>query len=127
MTIGQNRKDSLWWIYAKATLFLLPPIAVFGVAVIFVLPKIKQMCADVGYDPRAFFAPMDFFVQQGGFIFLSMLALLFVAEKWSPTWPRYRAAVVACVVYFMNSAVLVGLTSMLFIAAMVGPAMARLR
>jgi hypothetical protein len=116
-----------WPTYLKAFSFLLPPFVVFSVAAIFVIPKIKQMCADVGYDPRAIFGPMDFVIDQRWLFIGAIVALLFVLEKCVPLWRRHRSALIALLVFFLNSAVLVELVCILFVAAIVGPQMNRVR
>jgi hypothetical protein len=123
--IAEERNRTALFTYAKALSFLLPPIGVFAVATVFVLPKIKQMCADVGYDPRAIFGPMDFVIDQK-WVLLVLMAMLFCAmEQWLPFWRRHRASFVALFVFVVNSAVLTQLVCALFVAALVGPAMHR--
>jgi hypothetical protein len=125
-----TQKDCIqkaWPTYVKAFSFLLPPIVVFSVAAIFVIPKIKQMCADVGYDPRPIFSPIDLVMNQGWLFLGAIVALLFVLEKCVPFWRRHRSTFTALLVFFLNSAVLVELVCILFVAAIVGPQMNRIR
>jgi len=122
-----NSVQKVWPTYLKAFSFLLPPFVVFSVAAIFVIPKIKQMCADVGYDPRAVFGPMDFVIDQRWLFLGAIVALLFVLEKCVPFWRRHRSVFIALLVFFLNSAVLVELVCALIVAAVVGPAMNRVR
>jgi len=123
----ENCVQKAWPTYLKAFSFLLPPFVVFSVAAIFVIPKIKQMCADVGYDPHAIFGPMDFVMSQLWILAGVTLALLFLLEKCAPLWRRHRGAFIALLVFFLNSAVLVELVCILFVAAIVGPQMNRIR
>src|SRR5689334_14646210 len=116
-----------WLTYLKAFSFLLPPFVVFSVAAIFVIPKIKQMCADVGYDPRPIFSPMDLVMDQRWLFLFAIVCLLVVLEKCVPFWRRHRSAFIALLVFFLNSAVLVELVCILFVAALVGPQMNRIR
>jgi len=113
--------------YSKAFSFLLPPIGVFAVAAIFVFPKIKQMCADVGYDPRALFGPMDFVMDQKWLLLLALAILFLAMEQCVPLWRRHRASLVTLFVFVVNSAVLIELVCALFVAVLVGPRMRHLR
>ena len=124
---SSNPAQKAWPTYLKAFSFLLPPFVVFSVAAIFVIPKIKQMCADVGYDPRGIFRPIDFVMDQSWLFMGAFVALLFALEKGVPIWRRHRSACIGLLVFFLNSAVLVELVCILFVAAIVGPQMNRIR
>ena len=78
---SSNPAQKAWPTYLKAFSFLLPPFVVFSVAAIFVIPKIKQMCADVGYDPRGIFRPIDFVMDQSWLFMGAFVALLFASKK----------------------------------------------
>src|SRR5689334_11389751 len=126
VTTGNNDQKA-WPTYLKAFSFLLPPFVVFSVAAIFVIPKIKQMCADVGYDPRPIFSPIDLVMNQLWLFLFAIVCLLMALEKCVPFWRRHRNAFIALLVFFLNSAVLVELVCILFVAAIVGPQMNRIR
>jgi hypothetical protein len=85
------------------------------------------MCADVGYDPRGIFRPIDFVMDQRWIFLGAFVALLFALEKCVPVWRRHRGAFIALLVFLLNSAVLVELVCILFVAAIVGPQMNRIR
>jgi hypothetical protein len=124
--LPENRPATVWLTYVKALSFLLPSIGVFAVASVFIAPKIKQMCADVGYDPQGLFGPMDLALNYTWLLLISVLALIVLMETFLPIWRRHRAAFIAVIVFLVNSAVLVQLVCALFVAVIVGPAMHRL-
>lgn len=122
-TTPASRPEKVATVYLKATAFLLPPLLVLAIATIFVFPKIKQMCADVGYDPGAIFRVVDLVRDQAWALLVALLSLLTAFEMWIPLWRRHRSIFVALLVCGLNSAVLVQLLCTLVVTAIVGPQM----
>jgi len=123
--IAEGKPASWGWVaYLKTGVLLLPSIVFSAVAVIFVFPKIKQMCADTNYDARYLFQPIDAISENIWLIALGFLLLLVACERWLPIWRRYRSGILACGIFVVHSAVLLGLVTSLVVMAIVGPAMA---
>src|ERR1041385_5701736 len=113
--------------YLKAGIFLMPPMAAFCVLAVFIIPKLKQICVDAGFDAHQFFGVLDF-VAERGIIMLGGLILVFFLLEWRvENWPKYRAFVIGLVVFVLNSAFVVGVTALLVIMGIAAPGLIRLR
>jgi hypothetical protein len=119
------RADRWWASYLKTGLLLLPSVVFFSVAVIFIFPKIKQMCADTNYDARYLFRPVDLVAENSWLILLGGTLFLVGLERWAPIWRRYRANFLAAMIFLVHSAVLLGLVTSLVVVGTVGPALSR--
>ena len=112
-----------WLDYLAAALFSLPSLLACGFVLVFVTPKLKQICADAGYDGGAFFQPMDFVADARWWIAGTLVLLFWLAEKRLPSWRRNRRVLLAGGVFVLNAAVLAGLVANLVLSAMAGPAL----
>jgi hypothetical protein len=112
-----------WVQYAVAVLFSAPSVLAAWLVLIFVTPKLKQMCADTGFDGAALFRPMDFVVEFRWWIAGLLALFVWGAEVWLPLWRHSRRAFLAGGVFVLNALVLAGLVASLVLSAMVGPAM----
>jgi hypothetical protein len=110
-----------WLDYLVAGLFSLPSLLACGFVLVFVTPKLKQICADAGYDGGAFFRPMDIVVDARWWIAGSLALAFWLAEERMPSWRRNRRVFLAGGVFVLNAAVLAGLVANLVLSAMAGP------
>ena len=118
-----NPKDGggSWRTYLKAAVFLGPPILIWTALMIFVVPKVKQICADAGAGPFTIFGVMDL-LQSYWMVVTCVLAGLVALLEWkSDLWRRWRNWTIGTAVFVINTAVIFGLASLLVVAAIVGP------
>jgi hypothetical protein len=118
-----NPKDggARWRTYLKAAVFLGPPILIWTGLMIFVVPKVKQICADAGAGPFTVFGVMDF-VQDNWMVIAAVLMGLVALLEWkSGLWRQWRSWTIGTAVFVINTAVIFGLASLLVVTAIVGP------
>jgi hypothetical protein len=115
-----------WWpAYLKAAVLILPSVIFFSVAAIFMLPKLKQMCADTNYDARYLFGPIDIVVENFWLLLPAMLLLFGFFEYSVSFWRQHRSGFMTLIVFLVHSAVLLGLVTSLAVMTIVGPAMSK--
>lgn len=113
-----------WRTYLAGAVFSVPAIVFWGVALVMIVPEVKEIMASAGVDGSElgwlWLNPL-FLVDYGRFIVL-LLSIVFLAlELFSRKWPRYRRAAVSSLAWLLNVSVLYGLTLLLFCAARVRP------
>jgi hypothetical protein len=114
--------ESWWRTYLKATAFLLPPVAIWALSCLYVVPKLKTLWRDTGFMDETmlgFIRTSDFFMQHGALICLGVVALLSLLEWRKGAWPRYRRASVGTLVFLLNATVLILIFAMLCSAVIV--------
>jgi ABC-type xylose transport system permease subunit len=120
-----------WKTYLKAAAFLAPPLFLWGLACVFVFPKLKQLWADSGsLDPTMtrFMQTSDFFMSNSLVLSVGMASLLaFIEWRFAGWWSQHRRALVGTLVFLLNGAVLVLLWVMLVFAVVVGAGFAPAR
>ena len=116
-----NPRGGTWSTYLKGAVFLAPPILIWTALVIFVVPKVKQICADAGAGPFTVFGVMDFVQDNWMLIVAALLGLVVLLEWKSGLWRRWRNWVIGTAVFLINTAVIFGLASLLVVAAIAGP------
>lgn len=111
-------------IYLRAILTLIPTIFIWLFADLFLVAKLKQLWGETGLSgskAQWLMTLSDTFHQNFNFIVPGlMILLLFVELRWA-AWPRYRRAVVAGIVLFFHTAVLVGVTTIATAALLAAP------
>ena len=118
-------KEASWWAtYLKAAIFLMPAFALWTLAVIFIFPKLQQICADAGGLPvPGFLQTMVTVTDHGVLLLFAVAAVAAMLEWFSAGWVRYRKLVTGVVVFLLNSAILSSFFAMLISFAMVAPAL----
>ena len=118
-----NPKDggARWRTYLKAAVFLGPPILIWTALMIFVVPKVKQICADAGAGPFTIFGVMDLLQSYWMVVTCILVGLVALLEWKSGLWRRWRNWVIGAAVFVINTAVIFGLASLLVVTAIVGP------
>jgi hypothetical protein len=122
-----SKNDTWWATYLKATVFLIPPLMLWTLSVIFTVPKIQQICANVDGRPLPdFLRVMLFLTNNSIFLFGALLVMIVLLEWGSDKWARYRGIVTGVSVFVFNSLILSSLFVMLVTVLVVAPELARL-
>jgi hypothetical protein len=128
MTVNQPHPREAPWkttaTYLKAASFLAPPLLIWTAITIFIAPKIKQICADSGAGPFTAFQVMDFAQDNALTLTVAAVAIIILLEWKSALWRRWRKYTLGTAVFLINTAVILGLASLLLIAALAAPIMA---
>jgi hypothetical protein len=118
------RADNWWATYLKAAGFLVPPLLLWVLAVVFIVPKLEQICADAGGRPLPAFLQAMLMLTDHGVLFLVLICAGFaLLECFSEGWVRYRKVVTGFAVFLLNSVILSSFFVMLITFAMVAPAL----
>ncbi len=105
-----------WATYLKSGAYVLPAITLWMLVIVFVFPKLNQMCHSAGVTiPGVYFLALSL-TQHGLLVGGGFLAALFLLESRSNIWPRYRRATVGVGVFVMNSVILVLIAVMVLLA-----------
>lgn len=123
-----------WATYFKGLVFALPATLVWGISMIFLMPKLQQICQHAGTvvfnfesAPAVFQAAarvargLVFLTPYSLLLLLATLALFGLLEWRSDRWPRFRRAAIGGVVFLMNVAVLVSVMLMVVSALLAIP------
>src|SRR5688572_14079828 len=99
--------EARWATYSKGILFLIPALAAWSLSIVFVFPKIEQICANTGVYFPSMFGPAYFFRDYAIYIFTAIAAALLFLEWRSEIWRKYRRFSVGTVIYLFNLAFIV--------------------
>jgi len=113
-----------WATYLKAAVSLVPAVFLWALSVVFVVPKLKQICSSaVGVGDASFwkvthfnFGIMSLFKDYGMVIAGAIILMLILLEWRSSKWPRYRRAAVGTGALLLNSVVLISIFMMVVTA-----------
>jgi hypothetical protein len=121
-------KNVRWATYLNAAAFLLPAFVLWTLTVIFVVPKLQQICADAGGQPLpGFIRGMMLLTDHGVLLLMAVLAAVGLLECFSEGWARYRKIVTGVAVFVANSVILCSFFGLLVTFAMVAPALIHAR
>jgi hypothetical protein len=124
MNISTINLEPRWATYLKAAAFLAPAVFLWAVSVVFLIPKLQQICADAGGNPLpAVVRIMIGLTQHGVFISGGIILLLVLLEWRSSTWPRYRRAAIGIGTFLLNAVVLSSIFMMVVAALLAAPAL----
>ncbi len=114
-TMNTTPKDPepRWATYLKAGIFITPAVSLWLAAVIFALPKVREVCGAAGLELLKSTEAMIGLTAHGGLACAAFLAPLIALEWRSSRWPRYRRAAAGVAVFLLNTAVLVGISTMI--------------
>jgi hypothetical protein len=107
-----------WATYLKSAAFLLPAITLWMAVVVFIVPKLREICGQAGVALPAVYGLVFSLMQHGVLIGGTLIAALIFLEWRSDRWPRYRRAAFGIGVFALNSAVLI-LISFLVVFAVI--------
>lgn len=125
MNTTNARIEPGWATYLKGAVFVLPAISLWAISLIFVFPKLQQICSDAGVAiPGIYHTTRS--VSDHHFLISGGLIAMFVLLEWrAAKWPNYRRATVGVGVFVINTAVLLLITTMVILAVMAAPELAR--
>lgn len=105
-----------WATYLKSGACILPALTVWWIVVLFVFPKLNQMCHHAGVEiPAVYYLALS--LTQHGLLVGGGIVAAFILLEWrSGRWPRYRRATVGTGVFVINSAILVLIAAMVVLA-----------
>ena len=109
--------------YLKAASFLAPPLLIWTAITIWVTPKVKQICADADTPPFTAFKIMDFAQYNWLILSAAILAVILLLEWKSSLWRCWRKYTIGTAVFLINTAVILGMASLLLITAIAAPAL----
>jgi hypothetical protein len=113
-----------WATYVKATSFLLPALCLWLLSIVFLIPKLQQICLEAGGHPLPLLIQaMIAMTRNGVFICGGIILLLGLLEWRSSYWPRYRRAAVSLGAFLLNAVVLISFFMMVVTAVLVAPAL----
>ncbi len=107
-----------WATYLKSGAYVLPAVTLWLLVVVFVFPKLNQMCHQAGVTiPGVYYLALSL-TQHGLLVGGGILAAIFLLERRSERWARYRRAMVGVGVFVINSAVLLLIAVMVLLATL---------
>lgn len=112
-----------WATYTKAAIFLAPAISLWTLSVQFLIPKLHQICSEVGMVLPSIYQVTALFADNVVFIVGAVLLLLAVMEQKWARWPQYRRASLGGTVFVLNAAILMLITHMVVLALLAAPAL----
>lgn len=126
MNTPNTQIEPRWATYLKASAFLLPAVLLWAMSVVFIVPKLKQICLHAGGVPLpSFVNGMLALSQHATWIVLGAVLVLAGLEWRSTAWPRYRRATVGIGTFLLNAVVLIAIFLMVVSALLAAPALMR--
>jgi len=105
-----------WTTYLKSTAFVLPAAGLWIFSVVFLFPKLNQICQSTGVAIPGVYG-FVLFLSQYSLLLAAVVGLALGLLEWrSEKWPRYRRAVVGVGVFAVNSAAILLITGMVLLA-----------
>ena len=118
-----------WATYLKAGTFAMPAVLLWMFSMVFLVPKLQDICQHEGtsffvfegapavFRASAFVGRTLFLVAEHWLLTASAILLVFILLEWrSSWWPRYRKAVLGAGTFLLNLLVLVSITLMVVAA-----------
>ncbi len=124
MNTSHSNIEPGWATYLKAAASLVPAVFLWAISVVFVMPKLKQICGEAGGLALPAIIRIMIGLTEHGIIIAGTIILLLVLLEWrSRKWPRYRRAAVGVGAFLLNSVVLISMFMTLVTAILVAPAL----
>lgn len=123
-TLETKLSESRLKVYLKAFGFVLPALLAGQFVNVFVLPKLVYVQRDAGLSETQLSGMMNlaqFLSQHGTFMLWAMAGAILVMEWRARFWSRYRKPVLSAVVFVINTAVLLELTTLTIAATVMAP------
>lgn len=105
-----------WATYLKSAGFVLPAITLWTLMVVFVVPKLREVCMHAGVALPGVYNLVFGVMQHGLLIGIALAAALVFLEWRSDRWPRYRRTAFGVSVFLLNAAVLLLISFMVVYA-----------
>ena len=126
MNTPNTHVEPRWATYLKASAFLVPAVSLWAMSVVFIAPKLKQICLHAGGVPLpSFVNVMLALTQHAAWIVVGAVLVLAGLEWRFTAWPRYRRATVGIGTFLLNAVVLIAIFLMVVSALMAAPALMR--
>jgi hypothetical protein len=124
MNTPPSNREPGWATYLKAAASLVPAVFLWAVSVVFVMPKLKQICGEAGGLALPAIIRIMIGLAEHGIIIAGAIILILILLEWrSSKWPRYRRAAVGIGAFFINSVVLISMFMTVVTALLVVPAL----
>lgn len=124
MNTSSTNIEPRWVTYIKAAGFLLPAVCLWLLSIVFLIPKLQQICADAGGGPLPKFLRVMMGLTEHGLIISAGIILALVLLEWRFTqWARYRRVAVGFGTFLLNAVVLISIFMMVVTALLVAPAL----
>jgi len=103
-----------WATYLKAALFVAPAVCLWELALVFCVPKLKELCARAGGTSLPEFSRINFgisdLISDNWIYVASAVVLAFVLLEWrTRNWSRYRRAAIGMTTFILNCLLLISL------------------
>jgi len=116
LSFSNTNFEPRWATYLKSIAFLVPAATLWMLLVVFLVPKLREICQQAGVRlPAAYdvvFTLMQHWFLLGG----AVIAALVFLEWRSNRWPRYRRAAIGIAVFALNAAALILISFMVVFA-----------
>lgn len=112
-----------WATYMKSGLFVAPALIVWAFCIVFVYPKLQEICHTAHVGLPRIYNLTNFIAAHFGLMSTGVLAVLALVEWRSRNWAQYRRATFGVAVFLINAAVLVLITLMVIMALIAIPAL----
>ncbi len=124
MNTSHSNLEPAWATYLKAAAFLVPAVFLWAISVVFVMPKLKQICGEAGGLALPAIIRIMIGLAENGVLIAGAIILMLILLEWrSSKWPRYRRAAVGIGAFLLNSVVLISIFMMVVTALLVAPAL----
>lgn len=124
MNVSNQYFEPRWVTYLKATAFIVPAFFAWAGFCIYVLPKLKEICAQSGmviWRPVITALNVSDFVRNNLIVLsVALIVALMLLEWRSDWWRRHRRQVFGVAVYGLNILVLVLITTLAVLAVAAG-------
>lgn len=123
-TLTSNQtSEPRWATYMKAAAFVSPSIILWTFSVMWLFPKLQQICKVAAVPMPSVYRTTAFIADNTLFVCAAILLLLVSLEWRWPHWPKYRRATLGSAVFALNTGVLVLITLMVVLALLAAPAL----
>ena len=124
MNTPPSNIEPAWATYLKAAASLVPAVFLWAVSVVFVMPKLKQICGEAGGLALPVILRIMIGLAENGVLIAGAIILMLILLEWRSTkWPRYRRAAVGLGAFLLNSVVLISMFMTVVTALLVVPAL----
>jgi hypothetical protein len=123
MTTDPANLEPRWATYTRAAVFLIPAVALWTFAVMFLMPKLQAIGREAGISLPWPYAVATFFAEHWPVVLLVVMVPLALMEWRWRGWPTFRRISLGGVVFVLNAGVMVLITLMLVLALYVAPAL----
>jgi hypothetical protein len=124
MNTPNTNIEPRWATYLKASAFLLPALSLWAMSVVFIAPKLKQICLHAGGVPLPSLVNGMLALTEHATLIVLGAVLVLAGLEWRFTaWPRYRRATVGIGTFLLNAVVLIAIFLMVVSALLAAPAL----